>query len=105
MELSVKQRVVLVGTLAGVTANLTELRILREVKEALSFSEEEPTALQIREDGKRLVWNEKADEPKEIEIGDVAQRLIVRRLKELNRQGQLADDHLDIIDLFPEVEE
>jgi hypothetical protein len=104
VELSVKDRVVLLSTLAAVTGNLTELRILRELRENLSFSEEEHAALSIAEREGRLYWNTDADQPREVEIGNVARRLIVRRLKELNREGKLADDHLDVIDKFPEVE-
>lgn len=106
MELGVKQRVVLLGTLTGVTGNVTELRILRELREALSFSEEEHAALKLIVDGDgRMQWETEADQPKEIEVGDVARKVIVTQLKMLSDQGELADDHLDIIDLFPEVED
>lgn len=102
MELTVKERLVLLQTLPP-TGNLTELRIIRELKESLSFSEEEHEQFGIVYDGERVAWQDTAA-TKEIEIGDVARGIIVRRLKELNRQGQLAEDHLDIIDKFPEVE-
>ncbi|NIN70262.1 MAG: hypothetical protein GTO63_37405 [Anaerolineae bacterium] len=105
LKLGAKKRLILLNIVAGVRGNLTELRILREVKEALSFSEGEHAALKIQERNGRLHWDTKADEPKEIEIGEVAKHIIVRRFKELNKQGQLAQDHLDIVDLFPEVEE
>ena len=109
MELNVKQRVVLLGTLAGMTSNATELRILRELREALSFTEEEHALYGIRTettgDGRELMFWESGAGTKEVEIGDVARRIIVRQLKALNEQNALADDHLDILDLFPEVEE
>ena len=103
MLLTVKHRFVLLGTLANVQGNLAELRILRELREGLSFGEEEHKALKVREEGGRILWNE--GESKEVEIGEVARRIIVKRLKELNAQGLLSDDHLDVIDNFPEVEE
>jgi len=105
MELGVKQRIVLLGTLSGVTGNVTELRILRELREALSFSEEEHAVLGLVVNDGQMNWNTEADQPVEIEVGDVARKVIVTQLKILSDQGQLADDHLDIIDLFPEVEE
>jgi hypothetical protein len=107
MELGVTERFLLLGILGGVTANITELRILRELREELSFSEEEHARLKIVEEGGRLLWEDDPEKPlvKEVEVGGVARGLIVRRLKEMNRNGQLADDHLDIIDLFPEIEE
>ena len=105
MELGVKQRLVLLGTLTGVTGNVAELRILRELREALSFSEEEHKALKLIVNDGQMNWNTKADQPVEIEVGDVARGIVVKQLKALSDQGELADDHLDIIDLFPEVEE
>lgn len=105
MELGVKQRIVLLGTLTGVTGNITELRILRELREALSFSEEEHAALGLIVNDGQMNWNTEGDQPKEIEVGDVARKVIVTQLKMLSDQGELADDHLDIIDLFPEVED
>jgi len=105
MELGVKQRIVLLGTLSGVTGNVTELRILRELREALSFSEEEHAVLGLVVNDGQMNWNTEADQPVEIEVGDVARKVIVTQLKILSDQGQLADDHLDIIDLFPEVED
>mgnify|MGYP001571220267 CR=1 FL=1 len=102
MLLTIKDRLILLGTLANVQGNLTELRILRELREALSFSEKEHKKLNIREEGGRILWKE--GEPKEVEIGEVAKRVIVNKLKELNAQGLLSDDHLGIADKFPEVE-
>ena len=103
MLLSVKDRLILLGTLANTQGNLTELRIIRELREGLSFSEEEHAQLNIRTEGERMMWDDSAP-PKEVEIGEVARRIIVKRLRELNSQGQLTDDHLDIIGQFPEVE-
>ena len=108
MLLTVKHRLLLLGTLANVQGNLTELRILRELREALAFSEEDHKEFNIRpgepgtpKDGK-IFWNE--GKPKEVEIGDVAKRIIVKKLKELDNQGLLSDDHLEIVEKFPEVE-
>lgn len=105
MELDVKQRVILLGVLAGVTGNLTQVRLLREIKEDLSFSEEESAAIGMTEQDGRVLWNPENALVKDVEIGEVAKGLIVRQLKEMDRNAQLADDHLDIVDLFPEMEE
>lgn len=103
MELTVKERLVLLQALPP-TGNLTELRIIRELRDGLSFSEEEHKEFGIVFGDTGVRWEDTAA-TKEIEIGDVARSIIVRRLKELNRQGQLTEDHLDIIPKFPEVEE
>ena len=105
MELTTKQRIILLSTLLGARGNLTELRILRELREALSFTEEEHAALEmVSDDEGNISWSSKNDSTKEVEIGEVARGLIIDQLKTLNRSGQLADGHLDIIELFPEAE-
>jgi len=105
MLLTVKERIVLGQALIGVRGNLTELRIIRQLREDLSFSEEEHKELNIQIEGDGIFWNTEGEQPKEIEIGDVARKIIVNRLRELNAQHILNEDHLDIIDKFPEVEE
>lgn len=105
MNFSVQERLVLLQALAGVQGNLAELRIVRELKENLSFGEKEHKELGLRVEGERMVWNAQTAQDKEIEIGDVARDIIVRRLKELNEKKVLTEAHLFICDKFPEVEE
>lgn len=104
MELTVKDRLVLLQILAQMEVGLTELRIVRELKESLSFTEEEHKALNLRTEGQGVAWNGQVDLLKDVPIGDVARRLIVRRFKELDRQRKLTDQLLDTLDKFPEVE-
>jgi len=105
MLLSVQGRLLLLEALAGVRGNLAELRILRELKEDLGFSEEEHKELELRLVGDMMRWNPAKAKDKEIEVGDVARDIIVRRLKELNEQKVLTEAHLFVIEKFPEVEE
>lgn len=105
MELSVQERLVLLEALGQVRGNLAELRILRELKEELSFGEEEHKELGLHVEAERMFWNPEAAQDKEIEIGDVARDIIVRRFKELNDQRILTEAHLFIVDKFPEIEE
>lgn len=105
MELGIKERLVLSASLQGVMGNIAQLRIIRKLREDLSFSEEEHKKFELRLEGGNFIWKESVAELKEVEIGDEAYKIIVGRLKELNAQGQLLDDHLDVIDKFPEVED
>lgn len=104
MELGVKDRVVLLAVLAGCEGNLTELRVLRELQSELSFSDEEIISLGLESDEGRTAWKPEAEQSKEIEFGDAAKGIIVRKLKELNRQGKLSADMLELVEKFPEVE-
>ena len=105
MEFGIKERLVLGACLQGLTGNIAQLRILRKLREDFSFSEEEFKKFELRREGESFVWKLEAEELKEIEIGDEARKIIVDRLKELNAQELLVDDHLDVIDKFPEVED
>lgn len=104
MELSIKDRLVLLQALAGATGNLTEARILRELRQDLDFTEEEHKGIGFKTEGNAVRWEPKANFAKEIPIGDVAHRLIVKRFKELDLNRQITDEILDTIDKFPEVE-
>lgn len=105
MLLGVQERLLLLEALGQVRGNLAELRILRELKEELSFSEEEHKELELRAVGDRLVWNPQKAKDKEIEIGDVAREIIVQRFKQLNEQKVLTEGHLFIVEKFPEIED
>ena len=105
MEFGIKERLILNASLQGVKGNVAQLRILRKLREELSFSEEEFKKFELRQEGGNFIWSRTKEESKEIEIGDEARKIIIERLKQLSAQGQLLDDHLDVIDKFPEVEE
>jgi len=75
------------------------------LKENLGFSEEEHKELELRVEGGMMRWNPAKAQDKEIEVGDVAREIIVRRLKEFNEQKVLTEAHLFVIEKFPEVEE
>lgn len=109
MKFGIKERIVLGHSLEGLRGNLIQLRIIRNLREEFSFSEEEFKKFELKLVGvaprARYVWNLDKEEPKEIKIGDEARNFIVERLKELNQGGNLLEDHLDIIDKFPEVED
>lgn len=99
MLLAVKDRILLFGLLPA-EGDILSLRVIRKLREALSFSDEENAALQIQQTGSGYHWIPEADQPKEIEIGAKAHSLIVESLKRLDAAGKLTLDHLDIWDKF-----
>lgn len=105
MEFNVRERLILLQVLVAVQGNLAELRILRELREELAFTEEDHKKYGIQPTGDGgLQWNDPIS-TKEIEIGDVARDIIVRRFRELNKQKVLTEDHLSICEKFPEIED
>lgn len=105
MKFGIKERLVLAASLQAVSGSIAQLRIVRKLREELSFSEEDFKKFELREEGGNFFWKPDIEEAKEIELGDEARKIIVARLKELSEQGLLIDDHLDVIDKFPEVED
>ena len=94
MKLSVLERLALLNTIPK-EGNITTLKIIRKLRDDLSFSEEEHKKLNFRQEEDRLLWDDMED--KEIEIGERATDVIVNALKELNNQGKI---HLDLVDVY-----
>jgi len=102
MELTTKQRVILLSLVSGLRGHEVELLALRELRDKLGFPEEEHTRLEMKHDDEgNITWNPEMDAPKEIEFGEVGQHLILRQLHRLEREGELEDMHLEILHLFP----
>ncbi|MFH1605036.1 MAG: hypothetical protein ABIH03_14150 [Pseudomonadota bacterium] len=98
--LSVKSRLMLLGILPA-EGNLTTIRIVRELREGLSFSETEHKQLKFRVDGGMMSWDEKAKVPdKVLDIGPKAAEVIREALGKLDKDQKLTADHLELVDLF-----
>jgi hypothetical protein len=68
--------------------NLLTLKIVRELREELSFSEDEHKTMNLRTMGDRIMWDDTAPE-KDVEIGDQAKELVGKRLRELDEKDEL----------------
>jgi alkyl hydroperoxide reductase subunit AhpC len=84
--------------------DVISLRVSHNLKQALSFPEEELQALEMKVDAAsgRVEW--KTDSQKDVEVGPRAFTLIADRLDALSRQGKLHEDHLGLYDRFHPVE-
>jgi len=80
--------------------DITTLKIIRKLKDDLSFSEEEHTALQFKNEDGQIMWKEDADIQKEIEIGEKATDIIAEALKALNKAKKLTEAHISIYERF-----
>lgn len=98
MDLTVLERLVLLGLMPA-EGDLTTLRIVRELREALSFDEDEHVQYGLRQEDGRVVWTDDGSTAA-IEIGARARRVIEDRLNELNNDGKLTEQHLSVCDKF-----
>lgn len=98
MKLGVKERLVLIGLLPE-TGNYLNLKLVREVKEALSFTEKEHKllGLEIREGG-AVAWEKNI--LKEFTFGGVVTGLITAALTKLDKDEKLEDKHMELYRLF-----
>jgi hypothetical protein len=100
MELNVTERLMLLNMLP-VEANITTLRLLRTLKEDLSFNEEENKSLNFVQDGEQLRWNiEAAETVKDVTIGEIMTVLIAGILTKLNTEEKLTEGHINLYDKF-----
>ena len=106
---SVLERFSLLNGVLPAKGDITTIRLLRRVREALSFSEDEHALLNIRRaegDPNQMLWDDPAAHMKRVEFGPKMRELAVQGLKALSGAGQLADQHLSLWDRFmPEEEE
>ena len=106
MELKIKDRMLILAVLPK-EGDIASLRILRDLKKDLSFSEEEYKEFQFKINSQgSYTWIEPNDQPfvKEISIGDKAKDLISESLKELNSRKKLGFDYIDLYESFIGVE-
>jgi hypothetical protein len=106
---SVLERIQLLSILPE-RGDITTIRIVRQLREDLSFTEEEHKELgflksgDVRPDGSvvpenRMEWNP-GFPPKEIEIGDKAREVIVAALDAFNKTEQVDETWIPLFDRF-----
>lgn len=97
-SLTVHQRLLLLDLLPA-QGDLLTIRIVHDLREALSFDETEHLLLNFREEGSGFAWDDKVP-PKPIDIGPKAADIIRQAIAERDRQRKLHEEHLILVDLF-----
>lgn len=103
MILSVLERLVLLNVLPR-EGTVTTVRIVRELREALSFSEEEHERLKFRKADGGTQWDDEAERDEEISIGPRAHTLIAETLEKMNSEEKLTEDYLGAWEKFVDEE-
>jgi len=101
MEFNVPERLQLLGVTAGLEGNLTTLRIVRDFRSALSFSEVELAFLDFQHEGEQIKWNP-AVGPKAIEVGPALKAAVASAFKKLEQREALTLDLLPLYERFIE---
>jgi len=101
MILSIKERLVLNMVMEQQAGRFDTLKLIRKLREDLSFSEPEIKEINLRsEDGAGFRWDKEVE--KDIPIGDVVMAAIKKQFQKLDREERLMEDHMDIYTKFME---
>lgn len=104
MKLTVLERLVLLNILPP-TGTVTTIRIVNDLRGALSFSEAEHKKLKFftGDDGNTR-WEAKGIKDKDIDIGPKAHVLVQESLQKMSEEEQLTTDLLPVWDKFMDKE-
>jgi len=102
MKLTVFERLILLNILPK-EGNFVTLKIVRELREGLSFDEKEIKEIDLKIDDKgNATWNPAKDKNKDVEIGGQANKIIVETLEKLDKDNKLTESHLSVYEKFIE---
>jgi len=99
MLLNTRERLMLLGTLPK-EGDFTTLKIIRKLREDLSFTEDEHKILKFEQAGGQIKWDVTNDKPREFKFGEKATDVIVAALKKLNTEKRLTEDHFSLYEKF-----
>jgi len=100
MELGIADRLVILSILPK-EGDITKIRVIRELREELSFDSTEHERIKFENKGDIIEWNGEAV-IKDILIDDVRKNIIRTAFKELNSSGKLNEQHIPLYEKFVE---
>jgi hypothetical protein len=102
MKLSVLERLLCQGLLPQ-EASFANLKLMRKAREALSFTEEELSVLNLQDNGDgKVTWEDGVVPETEIKLGVTPVKAIIASLKDLDKAEQLKQDHMSVYEKFVE---
>ena len=101
MKLTVYERIVL-GNILPQQGDFITLKLVRKLRESLSFSEEELKTYKFVQEEGRVSWDDKAEQSKLVEIGTQAKIIIQDALKKLDEDKKLQESHYTLYEKFIE---
>ena len=104
MQLSVLERIVLLDILPK-EGNFVTLKILRKLRESLSFTEEEIKYYALTIEGNEFKWSDQVEQVADITIGEKATDIAAAALKALDKANKLEDRHFSLYEKFVTTDE
>lgn len=95
MKLNLLERIKALQVLPA-QGNIVTLRIVHDLQQMLSPSEQEIAEWQIKTGTTQITWDPIADTAKDFAIGDTAKQIIAEALKALDAQEALTQEHISL---------
>ena len=100
MKLNVLERLIVLSLLPE-SGSFANLKLLRIVREELSFDEKDNKDLAFEQIGEKLRWNENAKVPdKDVKFGEIVTQMITKKLKEMDDKEELKPEHFSVYEKF-----
>lgn len=99
MQHTIKDRLILLNILPK-EGNILTLKVVRKLREALSFSEEELAEYKFVQDNERLSWTEPEKPTRDISVGKEGKKIIRESLEKLDKEKKLTEDHIDLYEKY-----
>jgi len=99
MLLNVGERLALLNTLPA-EGNFLTMKIIADIRDAVSFSEQDFTKLDFRQKNERLTWDSEKDMGKEVKIGLKGRSIVHDALAKLDKEGKMRPEHLLLCEKF-----
>ena len=99
MLLDVLERLMLQGVLPS-EGNFVTMRVIRDLRGELSFSETEIAEFEIADGEGQVTWNKSKESPKDITIGVKATEIIAKALEKMDAENKLTQQHLPLYEKF-----
>jgi hypothetical protein len=100
VKLNVLERLLLLNLLPA-EGDLTTIRIVRQLREELSFSEEEHAKLKFRTAGENQIrWEDDVVDDKEFDFAAKATGTVVSALEKLIKDKKVQEQHISLFDKF-----
>ena len=101
MELDVKERLVALNLLPR-EGTFINLKLIRKAREELSFNEKENKALNFRQKGDQITWDQKINISKKIDLGEVVSLMLIDILGKFDKDGKLREEHFSLYEKMVE---
>ena len=100
VQLTLGERFAVLGILPN-EGTFATLKIIRKLREQLSLTEDEIKEYNVRQEENNLMWDaSKALDEKEFEFGEFSEDLIVKKLKEIDKDEKLTEQQYPIYEKF-----